>query len=86
VHFARDDILLLDFEQLRRDPAAIQAQICDFLGIDSFIARTIVHNRRGVEFQLDAAQRTECAKAVRSDTRRLINLYDFKPAERWLKK
>jgi len=85
VHFARDEVLLLDFDQLRRDPAAIQAQVCDFLGIDRFVARTVVHNRRGVKFQLDAAQRTEFAKAVRADTRRLINLYGFKPAERWLK-
>jgi hypothetical protein len=84
VHFARDDILLLDFEQLKRDPAAIQGQIFDFLGIDHIVAPCEIHNTRGFDFHLDAAQRTELAKAVRSDVRRLINLYNFKPAERWL--
>lgn len=84
VHFARDDILLLDFEQLKRDPAAIQLQICDFLRIDRIAASSVIHNNRSVEFHLDAGQRTDLAKAVRSDTRRLRNLYGFKPAERWL--
>ena len=84
VHIPRDNILLLDFDQLTRDPAAIQAQICDFLGIDRFIARTRIHNTRGVDFQLDAAQRAELAEILRPDVRLLINRYGFTPAKAWL--
>jgi hypothetical protein len=83
-HIPRNDILLLDFHQLTRDPAAILAQICDFLDIDRFVARTVIHNTRGVDFQLDAAQRAELREVLRPDVERLINHYDFKPAERWL--
>ena len=83
-HIPRDNILLLDFNQLQRDPAAVQKQVCDFLGIDRFVAHTVVHNRRGVDFQLDAAQRAELADVLRPDVQRLINHYDFKPAEGWL--
>ncbi len=83
-HIPRDDILLLDFHQLQNDPAAVQAQICDFLGIDRFVAHTVVHNRRGVDFQLDAAQRAELAEVLRPDVRRLINRYGFTPAKDWL--
>jgi hypothetical protein len=84
VHIPRDNILLLDFHQLTRDPAAIQAQICDFLGIDRFVAHTVVHNTRGVDFQLDAAQRAELREVLRPDVERLINHYHFKPAKKWL--
>ncbi len=83
-HFAREDILLLDFEQLCRDPDAIMAQICRFLDIEEFTCRTSVHNRRNVKFQLDPVQKTELAETLRPDVRRLINLYSFKPAEKWL--
>jgi hypothetical protein len=84
VHFARSDVLLLDFEQLKRDPAAIQTQIFNFLGIEHIASQCEIHNTRGTDFRLNARQRARFVKAVRSDTRRLINLYDFKPAERWL--
>lgn len=83
-HIPRDDILLLDFDELGRDPASVQAQICDFLGIDRFVAHTVVHNQRGVEFQLNANQRAEIAEALRPDTQVLINRYGFKPAKDWL--
>ena len=86
VHIPRDNILLLDFHQLQRDPAAVLAQICDFLGIDRFVAHTVVHNRRGVDFRLDAAQRAELADVLRPDVRRLINRYNFKPAKEWLQR
>ncbi|MGH8165905.1 MAG: sulfotransferase family protein, partial [Woeseiaceae bacterium] len=64
-HFARDDILLLDFEQLRRDPSVILAQVCDFLGIHRFAPAAVVHNRRSIEFRLDAKQRAELAQILR---------------------
>lgn len=85
-HFARDDILLLDFEQLRREPAAILAQVCDFLAIDRFVSSTVVHNRRGIEFRLDAKQRAELAEALRPDVQRLISHYGFTPADGWLQR
>lgn len=84
-HVPRENILLLDFEQLCREPDAILAQICDFLSIEPFDGRIVVHNRRGIEFELDAAQRAELAAAVRPDVERLIGEYGFKPAEGWLR-
>lgn len=85
LHIPRDDIILLDFAELQRDPAKIQERVCDFLGIDRFVAQTVVHNTRGVDFKLDAAQRARLARILRDDVRRLINHYDFKPAEQWLR-
>ena len=83
-HIPRENILLLDFHQLQRDPAAVQAQVCDFLGIDRFVAETGIHNTRGVDFQLEAAQRARLARILRPDVRRLINNYNFNPAKSWL--
>ncbi len=83
-HIPRENILLLDFSELQRDPAATQATVCDFLGIDRFVAHTVVHNRRGVDFQLDAAKRAELAGILRPDVQRLIDHYGFKPANDWL--
>ena len=83
-HIPRDDILLLDFHQLKTDPAAVRIQICDFLGIDHFVAQTVVHNRRGIDFQLDTAKRIELAETLRPDVQLLVNRYGFKPAKRWL--
>jgi len=83
-HIPREDILLLDFHELKTDPAAVQIQICDFLGIDHFVAKTHVHNKRGVNFKLDAAERIELAEILRPDVQLLFNRYGFKPAKRWL--
>ena len=85
-HIPRDDILLLDFKQLQSDPAAVQKQVCDFLGIERFVANTQVHNTRSNDFQLDPAQRAELAEVLRPDVQRLIDHYGFKPAERWLQR
>ena len=81
---SRDHILLLDFDELQRKPAAILDRICDFLSIDRFLASAEIHNTRTVEFQLDEPQRAKLARTLRPDVRRLINRYQFKPAERWL--
>ena len=83
-HIPREDILLLDFRQLQRDPATVQEQVCDFLGIDRFIAQTVIHNRRDIDFQLDAKQRAEIADVLRPDVQRLIDQYNFEPAREWL--
>lgn len=80
----RENILLLDFEQLRRDPNSILVRICEFLGIKHRIVRPLVHNKRSVKFRLTADQRAEFAEAVRPDVERLISQYGFKPAEEWL--
>ena len=83
-HIRRENILLLDFEQLKRNPAVTIAQICDFLGIDRIYSTPRVHNRREVNFRLTADQRIEIADAVRPDVQRLIHEYGFEAAERWL--
>jgi hypothetical protein len=85
-HIPLKNILLLDFYQLQHDPAAVQTQICDFLGIDRFIAHAVAHNVRGVDFQLDAAQRAELAESLRPDVQLLINRYGFEPAKEWLQR
>lgn len=82
-HFDRDDVLLLDFQELQRDPARLLAEICDFLSIEHFVGDTVVHNRRSVDFRLDARQRKELADMLRSDVQRLISVYGFRPAESW---
>lgn len=85
-HFPRDDILLLDFEQLRQDPAAILAQVCDFLGIERFAGHSVVHNSRGNKFRLETKQRAQLADVLRPDVERLISHYGFTPAEKWLRR
>jgi hypothetical protein len=85
VHIPRDNILLLDFHELTHDPAAVLAQVCDFLGIDRFVAQTVAHNRRGINFRLDAAERAELTEILRPDVQVLINRYGFEPAKGWLK-
>lgn len=82
---SRDQILLLDFAQLRRRPGAVLDQLCDFLEIDRFVTRAGVHNKRIVDYRLSAAQRTEFAEAVRPDVQRLVDKYEFEPAEKWLR-
>lgn len=84
-HIDRDDVLLLNFEQLQREPDAILAQVCDFLGIERISSRNEIHNTRAIDFALDPKQRAELAKAVRPDVRRLIDVYGFTPAEKWLR-
>ena len=83
-HIPRENILLLDFNQLQRDPARVQVQVCDFLGIDRFVAKTVIHNTRGIEYQLDAGRRAELAEILRPDVQRLIDEYGFEPAKDWL--
>jgi hypothetical protein len=85
VHIPRNNILLLDFHELTHDPAAVLAQVCDFLGIDRFVAQTVAHNRRGINFRLDAAERAELTEILRPDVQVLINRYGFEPAKGWLK-
>jgi hypothetical protein len=80
----RENILLLDFEQLRRDPNSLLVDICDFLGINHCTTRLLVHNKRSINFRLTSEQRAEFAEAVRPDVQRLISEYNFKPAEKWL--
>lgn len=85
VHIPRDNILLLDFHKLTHDPETVLAQICDFLDIEPYVAQSVAHNTRGVDFQLDAAQRTELAEILRPDVQALIDRYGFEPAKDWLK-
>ena len=81
----REDILLLDFEQLRRDPDMILAQVCNFLEIDRFHTKASIHNKSTLKFRLSAKKRAELAEAVRPDVERLISEYGFAPAENWLR-
>jgi hypothetical protein len=83
-YFDRKDILLLDFDELRRHPGTILAKTHDFLGIEMLPGKSKIHNTRGIDFELDAEQRLQLAEALRPGVRRLIDDYGFKPAENWL--
>jgi hypothetical protein len=85
-HCPLENILLLDFDLLRKDPGAVLAQICDYLAIDRFSVSSVIHNRRDIDFRLKARQRAHFARAVRPDVERLIGDYGFKPATRWLRR
>jgi hypothetical protein len=84
-HLPRKDILLLDFEELQKNPTLIQTRIYDFLGVERSFSRTVIHNTRDIEFRLNSQQRAEVAEAVRPDVQRLIRKYGFTPAEQWLR-
>jgi hypothetical protein len=84
-HIPRENILLLDFDQLRRSPDKLMARVCDFLEIDRKPALTSVDNRRKVKFKLSQTQRAEILDTLRPDIQRLINEYGFAPAEKWLR-
>ena len=49
-----------------------------------YVAQTIVHNTRGIDFRLDPAKRAELANILRPDVQRLVDHYGFKPAKKWL--
>ena len=85
-HIQREKILLLDFERLRRRPSGTVAQVCNFLGIERVAGKRGVHNKRRSDFRLDEVQRAELAETLRPDIERLISVYGFSPAERWLRK
>jgi hypothetical protein len=84
-HLPQKDILLLDFEELQKNPTLIQSRIYDFLGVERSFRRTAIHNSRDIEFRLNSQQRAEVAEAVRPDVQRLIRKYGFTPAEQWLR-
>jgi hypothetical protein len=83
-YFSPNDILLLDFEQLCREPGAILARICNHLGIEPIASTGKIHNTRGIDFKLDGGQRAELRTTLRPDVERLLNDYGFEPAEKWL--
>jgi hypothetical protein len=83
-HIPRENMLLLDFEQLRQRPDLLMAQVCDFLGIDKIPAPARIENRRKINFKLSEAQRAELLDTLRPDVQRLISEYGFSPAEKWL--
>lgn len=84
-HIPREDILLLDFEQLCTDPDAVMLKVCDFLGIEHFVARTSVRNRSVIRYSLDGDLRSKLAETLRPDVQRLIDKYHFEPAKQWLR-
>ena len=85
-HVPRENILLLDFELLRMNPAAVVAQVSDFLDIEYIPGTGTIHNRGTSRFRLTNEQRAELANTVRPDVERLTSIYGFAPAERWLRR
>ena len=83
-HIAKENIILLDFEQLRRDPVTLFRKIYDFLDIDFIAPEVDVHNRRSHGYEMQSDLRREIADSVRPDIQRLIDEYGFNAARKWL--
>ena len=72
--FPREDLLLLDFDDLRADPLALVGRALDFLGLETppdFAVRPPANPRRdangSAEFRLDEGQRATLRAALRDD-------------------
>lgn len=85
-YFPLDDILLLDFDVLCRNPRAAMQQVCDFLEIERFSTTSRAHNIRSVNFSLDPEQRASLEETLRPDVQRLASHYGFEAASNWFKK
>ncbi|GEM_PF-2002645 len=80
----RENILLVDFDQLCRKPRSVMKQVCAFLGIDEMAWTVRPQNRRRIRFSLTAEERARYAEELRPDAERVAAEYGFLPAERWL--
>lgn len=78
------EVLLLDFDELRRDPMALLARVVDFLGIDpdfAFAERAASNTRKAVNdsesFRLSARERAEFREMLAPDMARFAQDYGF---------
>ncbi|WP_140455462.1 sulfotransferase [Amaricoccus solimangrovi] len=83
------EVLLLDFDELRRDPMTLLARVVDFLGIDptfTFAERPASNTRKAVNdsetFRLSAEERARYRAELAPDMARLARTYGFDVA-RW---
>lgn len=83
-HIPREDILLLDFEQLREAPDQVIHSVCDFLDIAPIDADSRVYNRGSLKYRLSAAERSKIKSRLQPDVERLVDEYGFEPARQWL--
>ena len=83
-HIPREDILLLDFEELRQNPNRLFKRVCDFLDIEPIQSDPRVYNRGSVDYRLTNEDRAGREQRLRMDVQRLISKYDFAPARQWL--
>jgi hypothetical protein len=80
-----DDILLLDFEEFRRDPVATANKVFDFLPLKPVPLKPArPHNvRRAPDVTLTQAEIAMYSELLRPDVRRLIEHYGYEPARTW---
>lgn len=78
------EVLLLDFDELRRDPMALLARVVDFLGIDptfAFEERAASNTRKAVNesesFRLSSEERAEFREMLAPDMARFGRDYGF---------
>jgi hypothetical protein len=79
------DILLLDFEEFRRDPVATANKVFDFLPLEPVPLKPArPHNvRRAPDVTLTQAEIAMYSEILRPDVRRLIEDYGYEPARTW---
>jgi len=77
-HFPREDLMLLDFDELRENPRALVGRAFDFLGLETpadFAIRPPSNPRRdaggSAAFRLDEARRAAIRDALRADVTEL---------------
>jgi hypothetical protein len=80
-----DDVLLLDFAELRVDPVGVSYRVHDFLGIRRVQPESVaVQNTRKVDVQfLRQDQISELKALLRDDVEILIGRYGFEAAKSW---
>ena len=80
-----DDILLLDFEEFRRDPVATANKVFDFLPLEPVRLKPARPHtvRRAPEVMLTEADIARYTELLRRDVRRLIDHYGYEPARSW---
>lgn len=78
-------MLLLDFDELCREPVAVAARVLDFFGLDPIKLKAVPpqNTRRTERRFMSEDEAATWREDLADDTRRLIEKYDFAPARGW---
>ena len=80
-----DDVLLIDFSELRADPIGVAYRVHDFLGVPRIKPKSIeVRNPRKIDARyIRTDKATELKHLLKDDVETLIKRYGFSPAKSW---
>ncbi|HEY8456632.1 MAG TPA: sulfotransferase domain-containing protein [Actinopolymorphaceae bacterium] len=84
--FDNPRFLLLDFDELKREPIGMLRQIEDFLGLEPYDYQDVgaTNPRKTDRVKLTDDQRRTISNELADDIQRLVDVYGFTPAKRWL--